>query len=157
MMTEFFASPFQAVPLHFDPASDPARGCAVIGGLDFHTAVQMNRAVSVLVVAEGFDRQWPQCRFLFCEPCSETRSCQIAMALRPRLIPSSMASWKGLQALADGWRLGFSDSRPLNSTPKPVVTSMAGFAESPGTRSWFSGRGVLNSTPKSVVTPNGRF
>jgi hypothetical protein len=38
-----------------------------------------------------------------------------------------MASWKGSQALADGLRPGFSDRGPLNSTPKPVVTPMAGF------------------------------
>jgi hypothetical protein len=41
-----------------------------------------------------------------------------------------MASRNGSQALADRIRLGFSTSRPVNSTPNPVVTALAlaGFA-----------------------------
>ena len=59
---------------------------------------------------------------------SMTKSCQIAVASRPRPRPNSMASRNGSQTLADGIRLGFSTSRPVDSTPNPVVTSLAGFA-----------------------------
>src|SRR5450755_3048758 len=52
----------------------------------------------------------------------------MAVASRPRLRPNSMASRNGSQALADRIRLGFSTSRPVDSTPNPVVTSLAGFA-----------------------------
>src|SRR5215469_10715965 len=48
----------------------------------------------------------------------------MAIALRPRLRPSSMNSRNGSQAVGD---LGFSGSVPLNPTPNPVVTCMAGF------------------------------
>jgi hypothetical protein len=52
---------------------------------------------------------------------------KIAVASRPRLRPNSMASRNGSQALADGIRLGFSTSRPVDSTPNPAVTTLAGF------------------------------
>jgi hypothetical protein len=52
---------------------------------------------------------------------------RLRMASRPRLRPNSMASRNGSQALADGIRLGFSTSRPVDSTPNPVVTALAGF------------------------------
>ena len=52
------------------------------------------------------------------------------MALRPRLRSSSIASRNDSQALTDRMRLEFSASRPLNSAPNPVVTSLAGFAVS---------------------------
>src|SRR5215469_3182554 len=48
----------------------------------------------------------------------------MAIALRPRLRPSSMNSRNGSQADGD---LGFSGCVPLNPTPNPVVTCMAGF------------------------------
>src|ERR1700751_1622146 len=53
----------------------------------------------------------------------------MAVASRPRLRPNSMASRNGSQALADGIRLGFSTSGPVDSPPNPVVTSsaLAGF------------------------------
>ncbi len=53
------------VPLHSDQASNPARGQAVIGGLDFDTTVEMHDPLAVLVVAERFQGQWEQERFLF--------------------------------------------------------------------------------------------
>src|SRR6516162_5786072 len=56
-----------------------------------------------------------------------TKSCQIAMALRPRDRPSSMASRKGALAQTDRLWLGCG-SGPLNSAPKSVITSLAGFA-----------------------------
>jgi len=51
------------------------------------------------------------------KPYSETRSCQMAMALRPRLSPTSMASRYGSQALG------------LGTTAESVITSfsLAGF------------------------------
>src|ERR1700680_5280307 len=45
----------------------------------------MPRAASVLVVAEGFDRQWPQCRFLFCE---HERDLSFRSAVDPRIRPA---------------------------------------------------------------------
>ena len=52
-------------------------------------------------------------------PFSDTRSCQIAMALRPRLRPSSIASRNGSQKLVDGMGLGFSASEALPLHAKP--------------------------------------
>ena len=52
----------QRIPLHFDESSDPSGRKAVVGRFDFHTAVEMNDAFSVLVVAEGFERQRKQAR-----------------------------------------------------------------------------------------------
>ncbi|HXO35734.1 MAG TPA: hypothetical protein VN901_25625 [Candidatus Acidoferrales bacterium] len=54
-----------------------------------------------------------------------------------------MASRKRSQALADGIRLGFSTSKPVASTPNPVVTTLAlaGFAFSLAER--FSGLGLI--------------
>src|SRR5258708_13952117 len=56
-----------------------------------------------------------------------------------------MASRNGSQALADGIRLGFSTSKPVDSTPNPVVTTLAlagfAFAFSLGER--FSGLGLI--------------
>src|SRR5258708_22260622 len=56
-----------------------------------------------------------------------------------------MASRDGSQALADGIRLGFSTSKPVDSTPNPVVTTLAlagfAFAFSLGER--FSGVGLI--------------
>ena len=49
------------------------------------------------------------------------------MALRSRLRPNSMISRKGSQALAEHALFEFSDSLPLNPTPKSVITAMAGF------------------------------
>src|SRR2546428_7541297 len=72
-------------------------------------------------------------------------SCQIAMAFRPRLSPSSIVSRYGSQALAEGfgpgsWRGGFSEKGLIKSvvTPAPlasfdsagsVITPLAGFAD----------------------------
>jgi hypothetical protein len=50
----------------------------------------------------------------------------MAMAFRPRLSPSSMASRKGSHA--EGVEIRGFDPYLLNSTPNPVVTSLAGFA-----------------------------
>lgn len=54
------------------------------------------------------------------KPLSDTRSCQMATALRPRLRPSSMASRNGSHSLTDEVGL-----ETLDSTPNPVVASLA--------------------------------
>ena len=61
-----------------------------------------------------------------------TRSCQIAIALRPCSNPASMSSRYGSHALADGLRSA--TSRSSSTASEPVITSMAGF-ESPPTES----------------------
>ena len=48
------------IPLHLDAPADPARRRAVVGRFDFDAAVQMHRALAVLVVAEGLDGQRQQ-------------------------------------------------------------------------------------------------
>src|SRR5262245_24203202 len=45
------------IPLDVDELSDPAWGCAVVGGLDFDAAVQMHDTLAVLVVMKRFERQ----------------------------------------------------------------------------------------------------
>jgi hypothetical protein len=40
------------IPLHLHTSADPAWRRAVTCGFDFHTAVQMNRSLAVLVIAE---------------------------------------------------------------------------------------------------------
>src|ERR1039458_5516388 len=57
--------------------------------------------------------------WLLAKPYSETKSCQMARALRPRLSPNSMASWYGSQALARG--LGCGDA----ACPCPVSGARA--------------------------------
>ena len=57
----------RGVPLDLKMATDPAGRSAVIGGLDFHTPVQVHRAFAVLVVAERFNRQRKQRRALLGE------------------------------------------------------------------------------------------
>src|SRR5215471_2450313 len=89
------------------------------------------------------------------KPLRSTRSCQIATALRPLASSTSISSWNGRHALADGLRAGTGGSGSVVTgvvalagfeisgsvvTPAPwagfdnavdaesVVTSMAGFA-----------------------------
>ena len=52
----------RGIPLHLNMASDPAWRRAVIGGLHFHTAIQVHGALAVLVTAERFDGQRKQRR-----------------------------------------------------------------------------------------------
>ena len=46
------------VPLHRNHTADPSRRRAVVGGIDFHAAIQIYRAYAILVVTERLDRQW---------------------------------------------------------------------------------------------------
>src|ERR1017187_5028360 len=55
------------VPLHIDLTADPARRRAVVSSFHFDAAVQMNRALAILVVAERLQRQSLQKRLLFDE------------------------------------------------------------------------------------------
>src|SRR5579862_4648337 len=66
--------------------------------------------------------------YLPLKPWSSTRSCQIAIALRPRAAASSMTSRYGSHALADGARPGCG----VTTAPESVDTSalVAGFAAS---------------------------
>jgi hypothetical protein len=57
----------QRIPLHFDASPDPPRRQAVIGCFDLHAAIQMYDAFSVLVIAEGFQRQGQQVRIFLGE------------------------------------------------------------------------------------------
>src|SRR5271157_3009462 len=77
----------------------------------------------------------------------------MARALRPRLSPSSIASRKGSQALASVMGLGFFDPEPLNSTPNPVITPLAGFAGSESVAPSLAGF-IL---PESVITSLAGF
>jgi RHS repeat-associated protein len=52
-------------PLHLHLPSDPTRRCAIVGRVDFDTTVQVHRAFSELVIAEGFQRQRQQRRPFF--------------------------------------------------------------------------------------------
>src|ERR1017187_3423553 len=73
------------VPLHSDQASDPARGQAVIGGLDFDTTVEMHDPLAVLVVAKRFQgavgarkvslqQTWWRLAVWWCRGCGYRRS-----------------------------------------------------------------------------------
>src|SRR5215470_16027334 len=55
----------KGIPLDVDELADPTRRCAVVGCLDFHTAVQMHDAFAVLVIAKWLDRQRQQERLFF--------------------------------------------------------------------------------------------
>ena len=54
-------------PLHLHLPPDPARRCAIVGRIDFNATIQMHRAFSELVIAEGFQRQREQRRPFFGE------------------------------------------------------------------------------------------
>src|SRR5271165_435080 len=55
------------VPLHTDAPADPAWRRTIVRRFDLHTAIQVHRALTVLVVAEGFDGQRQQGRPLLGE------------------------------------------------------------------------------------------
>src|ERR1035437_6895510 len=59
------------IPLHTDAAADPARRRAIVSSFDLDAAIQVHRAFTVLVIAEGLDGQWQQGRPLFGEHGSD--------------------------------------------------------------------------------------
>ena len=80
----------QRIPLHLHGPPDPSWRQAVIGRLHLHATVQMNDAFSVLVVAEGFERQRQQVRFFFGEhgrdlPFRRAMDARVGPALFPAI------------------------------------------------------------------------
>src|ERR1700722_5798824 len=47
----------RGIPLHVNPAPDPARRRAIVGGLDFDATVQMHGSLAIEVIAERLYRQ----------------------------------------------------------------------------------------------------
>ena len=74
-----------AVPLHAHSPADPSWRGAVVSGLYFHTAVQMNRSFPVLVVAEWLNRKPLQRRLFFGK-----HGCDLTLggAMNPRVRPA---------------------------------------------------------------------
>ena len=90
----------QRIPLHFDLPPDPSRRQAVISRLHLHATIQMNDAFSVLVIAEGFQRQRKQVRFFFGEhgrhlPFRRAMNARI----RPAFFPAIQIRLRFLQTL----------------------------------------------------------
>src|SRR5438477_5834764 len=54
----------ELVPLHKDALTDPAWWGAVVGRLDFDTAIKVDRAFAVPVIPKRFERQRPERRLL---------------------------------------------------------------------------------------------
>src|SRR5208282_1537823 len=106
----------QRIPLHFDASSDPPRGQAVIGCFDLHAAIQMYDALTVLVVAEGFERQRKQRWFFLVEhgchlPFRGAMNARIGPTFFPA-IQISLRFFQTLEALAFEWSfLRVSDTR----------------------------------------------
>ena len=50
----------QIVPLHLDALADPAGRRAVVRGLDFDAAIEMDRPLAVPVIAKRFERERPE-------------------------------------------------------------------------------------------------
>jgi hypothetical protein len=79
----------QRVPLHLHGTPDPSWRQAVVGSFHLHTTIEMDHAFSVLVVAEGFQRQWQQVRFFFREHgCNLTFRCAMNALVSPALFPA---------------------------------------------------------------------
>ena len=93
----------RVIPLHVNAASDPARRRAIVGGLDFDAAVQVHGALAVVVIAERFDRQRQQRRFLFGEhgrdlPLGGAVNARVGPALFPA-IQIRLRFFQALEAL----------------------------------------------------------
>src|SRR6516165_12386268 len=79
----------------------------------------------------------------------------MALALRPRLSPNSMASRYGSQKLVDRTLAEVSGSVALNPTPNPVITpfSLAGFEVDFPFVERFSGLGLRSAVTGRVGFP----
>src|SRR5674476_955196 len=73
------------VPLHTDAAADPARRRTIVSRFDFYTAIQVHRAFTVLVIAEGLDGQRQQRRPLLGE---HSRDLPLGGAMDARVGPA---------------------------------------------------------------------
>src|SRR5579863_9910601 len=73
-----------AVPLHCHTATDPAWRRAIVSRFHFHTPIQMHGSLAVLVIAERFEWQRKQRRFLFGEHRSDW---SFGWAVNPRIGP----------------------------------------------------------------------
>ena len=87
-----------------DASPDPARRRAIVGGFHFDAAIQVHRALAVLVIAEGFDGQRQQRRFLFCEhrrnlPFGSAMNARVGPALFPA-IQVGLRFFEGFEALS---------------------------------------------------------
>ena len=92
------------IPLHLHATADPAGRRAVVSGLHFHAAVQMHRALAVLVIAEGLDGQRQQRRSFFGEhrrdlPLGGAVNARVGPALFPA-IQIGLRFFRGFEAQA---------------------------------------------------------
>src|SRR5437868_5695701 len=63
----------QSIPLNVNTAADPPGRSAVVSGFDFNAAIQMNRALAVLVAAERLKRKRNQ-RTVHLDGCVEVEA-----------------------------------------------------------------------------------
>src|SRR5580658_3908702 len=104
------------IPLHSNTPADPARRGAVVSSVDFHAAVQMDRAFAVLVIAKRLDRQREQSGAFFGE---HRRDLPLGSAMNagigPALLPAVEVSLRLVQTLEaeafQGRLLGMRDAR----------------------------------------------
>ena len=75
----------RVIPLHVNPASDPARRRAIVCSLNFDAAVQMHGTLAIEVIAKRLYRQRQQRRFLFRE---HGRNLPLGRAVNPRVGPA---------------------------------------------------------------------
>src|SRR5271155_6263938 len=97
----------QRVPLHLHHSSDPAWRRAVVGRLDFDAAIEMHDALTVLVIAERFDRQGKQEWFLFSKHRSDLPfGCAVDARVCPPFFPVveiSLGLFQAFEAQAFEW------------------------------------------------------
>ena len=106
----------QRIPLHLDAPSDPTRRRAIVGGIDFHAAIQMHRALAILVIAEGLDGQRQQRRPFFGKHRRHlTLGGAVNARIGPPLFPAiqvGLRLFEGLETQAFQWRfLGMGNPR----------------------------------------------
>ena len=124
------------IPLHLDAPADPARRRAVVGRFDFHAAIQMHRALAVLVIAEGLDGQRQQGRPLFGEhgrdlPLGGAVNARVGPALFP-VIQVGLRFLEALEAQAFQRRfLGMADAPTPPSPFDPDPPTRQGRATAP--------------------------
>src|SRR5215213_1821239 len=97
----------EAIPLHLHATSDPTRWGAVISRFDFHTTIQMDHALTVLIKAERFEWQWQQVRSLFRKHgCYLAFGSAVNAGISPVCLPAieiSLCLLQTLEALSFEW------------------------------------------------------